>query len=114
MKILNSDTLNVEIGDKIEYIHEAIEWINNYHKKMGEPTFPKASELNKKNPIVTKVEFSNKKQERTLFVWIHHDKEYTGLSGVVSGKKTDVWALYPDGKFDSRCQYSIFKIIKEK
>lgn len=108
MKLLNANAFDVKVGDHLEYVHEAVEWLNNYHRKRGNPTFPSASELNERNPIVTKIEYTGE-DEVNIFLWVYHDICYTGMTGVVHGTKVDLWALYSDGTFDSRCSYPIFR-----
>lgn len=110
VKILNSSRFIVKIGDKLEYNPDAINWINKYNSGLGRELWPTAEELNNKNPVVAKyAPYIDSRNEKLVELWVKHDDTYTGFSGIVSDKHTDIWCITVDGSCMDNCPYSLFK-----
>ena len=122
MKIVNLGRFNINVGDRLLYNHEAVEWMNKDRAKRGKDLWPSADELNSKNPRVFKV--STKKDiivdagkvKNTTFIelLIKHNNGFVGLSGIIDRQyMADIWFLYPNGKFLEACPYRLFSKRKK-
>ena len=112
MKIINASRFYVEIGDSLTYNSKAVEWMNNDRKKRNKMLWPSADELNKKNPVVFKY-LEKDKDSTYIQLWVCHWDIYTGLSGVVNGKRTDIWYLNGNGTCIHTCPYPLFLKVKK-
>jgi len=110
MKIVNSSRFIVKVGDKLEYNPKAVDWINKYNSGFSPALWPTAEELTNKNPVVVKYNpYVDSRNEKLVELWVKHDDSYTGFSGIVNDKYTDIWCIALDGSCINSCPYSLFK-----
>jgi hypothetical protein len=111
MKVLNTSRFIVKVGDKLEYNQDAFDWFNdNIIKKRNKDPWPMACEINKRNPTVGKYAIREKGTfcaPKVIELHVIYDDKHTGITGLVRGKKTDVWCLDLDGTLPS-CPHPIF------
>jgi hypothetical protein len=112
MRILNPNRYSfvVEAGDKLLYNQNAVDFVNSKRQNKSIGSWPPASELNKKNPVVLLYKpYTSQNGEKLIELRVRHDGNYTGLSGIVEGIDTDIWCLLSNGNIWENCNSPLFK-----